>query len=351
MVACAQAAMGRKAKQVTAFHGRHGPLLVAEIGGNHEGDFEAAIRLADLAIGAGADAIKFQIYYGDTLVSAAESPDRNAHFKRFELTPTQHIELARRVLDAGCLYVASVWDLNAFEWITPVMSMCKIGSGDVTAPPLLRAAADTGKPLILSTGLSDMSEIRDAVDLVRRHNPDYRDPARLAVLQCTSMYPIADSDAHLSVMASLADLGVTVGYSDHTVGLRALEVAAAMGAAVLEFHFTDRKEGRSFRDHQLSLEDSDLRELITALDQIRVLKGSPEKTPLDIEIANEHPTSFRRAVYPACDIAAGELLDARNLCVLRPNHGIDAREYDNVIGRRAKRFLHRHERLDWQDIE
>lgn len=333
------------------FHGQHGPLLLAEIGGNHEGDFEAAVHLVDLAIGAGVDAIKFQIYYGDTLVSATESPDRNAHFKRFELTPTQHIELARRVLAAGRSYVASVWDVDAFEWITPVMSICKIGSGDLTAPPFLRAAADTGKPLILSTGLSDMAEISDAVALIRHRNPAYCDPAQLAVLQCTSMYPIADSDANLSVMKSLSDLDVTVGYSDHTVGRRALEVAAAMGAAVLEFHFTDRKEGRSFRDHQLSLDESDVRQLIGALDEIRVLRGSPEKAPLGVEIANGHPTSFRRAVYPARDIAAGELLDARNLCVLRPNHGIDARDYDSVLGRRAKRFLNRHQQLDWQDLE
>lgn len=333
------------------FRGQHGPLLIAEIGGNHEGDFETALRLTDLAIDAGADAVKFQIYYGDTLVSGAESADRNAHFKRFELTPAQHLELAQRVLAADRDYIASVWDLAAFNWITPVLSACKIGSGDLTAPPFIRAAADTGKPLIVSTGLSDMAEIRDAVDLIRRRNPTYRDPAKLAVLQCTSMYPIAESDAQLSVMKSLAALDVTVGYSDHTIGIRALEVAAAMGAAVLEFHFTDRKEGRSFRDHQLSLDESDLRRLTRALDEIRVLKGSGQKTPLDIEIANEHPTSFRRAVYPARDIVAGEVLDDHNLCVLRPNHGIDAREYDSVIGRRAKRFLHRHQPLDWQDIE
>ena len=107
---------------MTGLDGLHGPWLIAEIGGNHEGDFDAAVRLADLAIESGVDAVKFQVYYGDSLVSAAESPERNAHFKRFELTPHQHVELAERVLNCGRAYVASVWDLSSFAWIDPVIS-------------------------------------------------------------------------------------------------------------------------------------------------------------------------------------------------------------------------------------
>ena len=336
---------------MNVFDGRHGPWLLAEIGGNHEGDFESALYLTDTAIEAGADAVKFQIYYGDTLVSGAESPQRNAHFKRFELTPNQHIELAERVLAAGRAYVASVWDLDAFAWIAPLLSACKIGSGDLTATPFLRAAAATGKPLLLSTGLSDMAEVSWAVEFIRRYNPIYRYAGELALLQCTSMYPIADSDANLSVMHELSKLNVTVGYSDHTIGTRALTVAAAMGAEILEFHFTDRKDGRTFRDHQLSLDSADLKQLSLALDEIRVLKGEPEKKPLDIEIDNDHPASFRRAVYPSRDIPAGERFDEHNLCVLRPNHGIDARDYDVLMGRRAKRSLQRHQRIDWEDVE
>ncbi|MEI6820225.1 MAG: N-acetylneuraminate synthase family protein [Verrucomicrobiota bacterium] len=331
--------------------GFHGPLLIAEIGGNHEGDFDSALRLADIAIEAHVDAVKFQIYSGDTLVSVRESPERNAHFKKFELTPSQHLALADRILAAGCAYVASVWDLEAFAWIDPVVSAYKIGSGDLTAPPFLRAAAATGKPIILSTGLSDMAEVEAAVDYLRSCRPIYRDPSMLAVLQCTSMYPITPPDAHLSVMQAFSTLSATVGYSDHTIGWRALEVAAAMGAQILEFHFTDQKQGRSFRDHQLSLDGEDLRSLVRALDEISVLKGVPEKRPLPIEIENNHLDSFRRAVYPARAIEIGEVLTEHNLCVLRPNHGIDAREYYQLLGRRARRRLLRHEQLDWQDIE
>lgn len=333
------------------FRGAHGPWLIAEIGGNHEGDFDSALRLADLAISTGVDAVKFQVYYADTLVSTMESPQRHAHFRRFELTPDQHLALAQRVRDAGRSYVASVWDLHAFDWIDPLTSAYKIGSGDLTSPPFLGAAARTGKPIILSTGLSDLSEVMWAVDFIRSSNSIYRNSSQLAVLQCTSMYPIDTSDAHLSVMDSYAQLGVTVGYSDHTLGWRALEVAAAMGAEVLEFHFSDRKHNRSFRDHQLSLDSADVADLTGALEDIRLLKGRPVKEPLEIEISNDHVRSFRRAVYPSRDIAAGETLDEQNLCVLRPNHGIDAREFGNLIGRRARRALRKHKSLDWRDLE
>lgn len=111
------------------------------------------------------------------------------------------------------------------------------------------------------------------------------------------------------------------------------------------------KQGRTFRDHQLSLDAADLRSLIAAFDEIRILKGPSVKEPLEIEVANDHVRSFRRAVYPSRDIAPGEVLDGSNLCVLRPNHGNDARDYPRLLGRRAARRLRRHEALDWQCVE
>lgn len=336
---------------MSLFKGAHGPWLVAEIGGNHEGDFDYAVRLTDLAIDAGADAIKFQIYSGDTLVSHVADPGRHAHFQRFELTPDQHLALADRIRSAGRAYVASVWDPGAYDWIGPVLTACKVGSGDLTAVPLLRAAARTGKPMMLSTGLSSWEEVVWAVEQIRSYDATYSNRDQLALLQCTSMYPIPHSDAHLSVMLAYRALGVTIGYSDHTLGTRALEVAAAMGAEVLEFHFTDRKENRQFRDHQLSLDNPDLKSLIRALDEVRTLQGAPVKQIAPSERAHDHVRSFRRAVYPSRDIADGEVLDHESLCVLRPNHGIDARDYDQVVGRRTRRAFRRHEPFDWGALE
>lgn len=334
------------------FKGKHGPLLIAEIGGNHEGDFEYAKDLCRMAIESDVDFVKFQIYAGDSLVSSMESPTRNKHFKKFELSPDQHIELAEMVTKAGLRYTSSVWDLKAMQWIDKYIPVYKIGSGDLTAYPVLRTTAKTGKPIILSTGLSTEEEVLNSVNFIQEVNPVYKGPNCLAVLQCTSMYPIAPGDAHLNVMSQLKEkTGLTIGYSDHTEGSKALYYAVAMGAEVLEFHFTDTREGKVFRDHKVSLMPNEIKALIEELKLIREYQGNPLKTPVQIELENEHEISFRRAVYPLRDIAEGEEMTEENTGVLRPNHGIDARHYDDVLGKKAKRKIQKHEKLDWKDLE
>jgi N-acetylneuraminate synthase/N,N'-diacetyllegionaminate synthase len=327
--------------------GAHGPLLIAEIGGNHEGDFGYAKRLTELAISSGADAVKFQLYRGATLVNALESPDRHAHFKRFELTRDQHLELARMCEASGVAYLASVWDLEMLEWIDPHLTVYKIGSGDLTAFPILRAFAQRGKPMIVSTGLSTLDEVLAAVKFIQSVNPAYADARMLALLQCTSMYPIDDGDANLRVMDSLrAATGLAVGYSDHTRGRMALFVAAARGADVLEFHFTDNRAGKTFRDHQVSLTADEVRTLCADLDQLRALLGDGVKRPLPSEVDTGHVTSVRRAVYCRHAIAEGQIISADDLVVLRPNHGVDARQFDALVGKRAARALQPLERVE-----
>ncbi len=334
-----------------AYKGKHGPLLICEIGGNHEGDFEYAKKLARLAIETDVDYVKFQIYTGDTLVSSMESPDRNKHFKKFELSREQHLYLADMVKEAGILYTSSVWDIDAMQWLDPYISLYKIGSGDLNAYPVLRKTAEKGKPMIISTGLATEQEVLDTVAFLQSVNPVYQSKDMLAVLQCTSMYPIPAADANLNVMSRLRELtSLTIGYSDHTEGSKALMYAVAMGAEVLEFHFTDSREGKVFRDHKVSLTPSEIRELIAEIGLIRELKGDAIKKPVPIEIDNGHVASFRRAVYPLRDIKVGEVLTEENLTVLRPNHGIDARDYDKLIGKKVARELLRHEKLDWSDI-
>lgn len=324
--------------QASHWAGRHGPLLIAEIGGNHEGDFDAALRMADLAIGSGADVVKFQIYTGDTLVSPVESPDRHRHFQRFELAPEQHIALARHCRAAGRDYNASVWDLDALDWLDPYLTFYKIGSGDLTAYPLLEGFARRGKPILLSTGLSDLEEVADAVRLIRRVNPAYASPGMLALLQCTSMYPTSPDEVNLLAMDALAAAtGCPVGYSHHTPDGLALLAAVARGAAVLEFHFTDRREGQSFRDHAISLMAEEVRELAGQVERIRRLLGQPGKAPTPGERESGHVTSFRRAVYSRRPLRAGECVRREDLVVLRPNHGVDARAFEDAIGRAVAR--------------
>jgi len=330
----------------------HSPLFIAEIGGNHEGDFQYAKRLTALAIESGADAIKFQIYTGDTLVSSHESPDRNLHFKKFELSQKQHIELAEMVHNAGRLYVASVWDVNALDWLNPYISFYKIGSGDLTAYPVLKATARKKKPIVISTGLATEKEVIETVNYLQKLDSLYTKSDYIAVLQCTSMYPIRVEDAHLNVIQQLrSKLNLVLGYSDHTEGTLALEIAAAMGAEILEFHFTDTREGKSFRDHKVSLTSIEVQNLRKKVDEIKKLQGNPEKKPVPIEIENGHEISFRRAVYPSRDILKDEILDETNLTVLRPLAGIDAREYDNLIGSRLLFDIKKHQKLDWSLIE
>ncbi|MEZ5041396.1 MAG: N-acetylneuraminate synthase family protein [Saprospiraceae bacterium] len=336
--------------QKNTWKGKHGPLLIAEIGGNHEGDFDYAKRLTQLAIGAKVDFIKFQLYSGDTLVSKIESPVRNQHFKKFELNKKYYIELAEMCQEAGIGFMASVWNPEYFEWIDPYMPIYKIGSGDMTAYPILRATARLNKPIILSTGLATLQEVLETVAFLQGENALYEDPEYLAILQCTSMYPIPFEDANLSVMQTYkAVTGLPVGYSDHTEGSRALATAAAMGAQILEFHFTDSREGKSFRDHKVSLTQTEVLQLITEIQTIRQLQGSPLKRPLAIE--GEHVTSFRRAVYPLNDIPSGTIIEEKHLVCLRPNHGIDARDYNQLIGKRTNINLAAHQRLEWGYFE
>jgi len=318
------------------WQGRHGPLLIAEIGGNHEGDFEYARRLTELAIESGADCVKFQIYTGDTLVSPVESPDRHAHFRRFELSPEQHVALARQCRDAGVGYAASVWDVGALDWVDEYLDFYKIGSGDLTAYPVIAEFARRGKPIVLSTGLSSAEEVVETVGFLREVNPVYAGDSRLAVLQCTSMYPCAEEDVNLAAMNTLGErTGAAIGYSDHTRDTLALLAAAARGARVLEFHFTDSREGKTFRDHHVSLTRDEVRALADQVARIRTLLGSECKAPTRSEIESGHVNSFRRALYCRRDLAAGDRICREDLVALRPLRGIDPRRLDEVVVRVA----------------
>jgi len=332
--------------------GRHGPLLIAEVGGNHEGDFDYALRLCDLAVRSGVDCVKFQLYAGDSLVSPVESPDRHAHFRKFELSRDQHIQLAERCRAAGVAYNASVWDPSMLEWIDSFLDFYKIGSGDLTAWPILEKFAGRGKPMLLSTGLSTLEEVLATIRFIETCNPAYAQPEMIAVMQCTAMYPIEHCDANLRVMDTLGEAtGRPVGYSDHTRGMEALTLAAARDAQVLEFHFTDSREGKAFRDHKVSLTCDEVKEFRGRLDEIAELLGSGEKQPLPCEIEPGHVSSFRRALYSRVGLKAGDEIQPEHLVALRPNHGIDARQYREIIGRRVTKDTAAFEALELEEGE
>lgn len=330
---------------------RNAVFFIAEIGGNHEGDFDYARALARLAVESGADAVKFQIYAGDALVSRVESPDRNKHFKRFELSREQYLALADLCEEGGAAFMASVWDAERMAWADPRIPIHKVGSGDLTAFPLLRRLAATGKPLILSTGLSTLEEVRRSVDFVASLDAAYVDERKLALLQCTAAYPCPDEDANLRAMDLLrAEFGLPVGYSDHTIGSEAALAAAAMGAEILEMHFTDQREGKTFRDHFVSVTRDETRELLERIRRVAVLRGRAVKEPTAAEIRDGHVDSFRRSVYASRAIRAGETFSEDNLTVLRPRHGLSAHRFDEALGRTARRDIGEHEAIREEDL-
>ncbi|MBM4305794.1 MAG: N-acetylneuraminate synthase [Deltaproteobacteria bacterium] len=310
-------------------------FVIAEIGGNHEGDFKYAQRLTRLAAESGADAVKFQIYSGDHLVNPLIDPDRNRHFKKFQLTKDQYIELAKLCGQLGVKFMASVWDMDAFTYIDKFVLIYKIGSGDLTAYNIIKKIAQKGKPIILSTGLANMEEVLHAVKFIYSINSSYRSEKKLALLQCSSMYPIPDEDANLNVMLTLKEkTGLPVGYSDHTVGTIAVETAVAMGAEIIEIHFTDTREGKTFRDHLISLTKEEIKSLIEKIRKIKKLQGGFEKKPTQSERESNHIISFRRGVYPNRDLNAGEIIKEEDLVTLRPCTGIEAESFFEVVGKK-----------------
>lgn len=329
--------------------GKFGPLLIAEIGGNHEGDFEYAKKLTKLAIESKVDYIKFQLYTGDTLVNPVQNPIRNKHFKKFELSRDQYLELADMCNQSDSKFMASVWNGQYIEWIDEASIIYKIGSGDLTAHNVIASFVETGKPILLSSGLSFAADVEETIQFIYNLDSSYEKENKLALLQCTSMYPIPNNEAHLNVMSSFKEMfQIPIGYSDHTEGAYALEVAVAMGAEILEFHFTDDRTDKVFRDHKVSLTKSEVHELIDKIKIIDDLKGSSKKVPLAIE--GEHVTTFRRGLYFSRDMKQGEVIQKEDLVTLRPNNGMDAREYYNLIGKKMQHDCKKYEVIKTENI-
>ena len=322
------------------FQGKNGVYVIAEIGGNHEGDFEYAKYLTELAAQSGVDAIKFQIYSGDTLVNKIYDPDRVKHFKKFQLDKSQYLKLASLCKKLGISFMASVWDAMAISYIDKRVQMYKVGSGDLTNYNLIEKFLQTSKPIIISTGLANLNEVENVLKFIKKNNKSYIDDKKVALLQCTSMYPIKNKDANLNVMSTFKKkFGLPVGYSDHTEGSLAAEVAVAMGAEIIEVHFTDDRNNKSFRDHKVSFTKDELISFVKHIKNVNILKGSKIKTPTKIEIKNNHVYSFRRGVYASSDLPKGHIIRKKDLITLRPAKGVSADDYHKLIGLKLNRSV------------
>ncbi len=329
------------------FKSKNDVYIIAEIGGNHEGNFKYAKALTRLAAQSGADAVKFQIYTGDTLVNKRYDPNRNKHFKKFELSKEQYIELAELCKELGIIFMASVWNMESFEYIDKYMPIYKIGSGDLTAYNLIKKMALTGKPIILSTGLATYNEVEDVVRFIKSIDKTYISDKKLSILQCTSMYPIPFEDANLHVMTTYKEkFDIPVGYSDHTTDMDAIEIAVAMGAEIIEVHFTDTREDKAFRDHKVSATKEEIQVLIKKIKKIKLIQGSFDKQPAKSEIDSGHTNSFRRGIFAKRDLSVGDIVKEEDLVTLRPLVSLGANKFYDVVGKEVTKKIEYLESID-----
>ena len=305
-------------------------FLVAEIGNNHEGNYDLAERMISEAAASGADAVKFQTIVPERLVSRDEIARRET-LRKFQFTRSQFESLKCRADRESVQFLSTPFDLEAVAWLNELVPAFKIASGDNTFYPLIDAVAATGKPVILSTGLLDMSgagEVRDYL-LQKWSSLGTGDPG-LALLHCVVSYPTPDTSAELRAIASLCQLeNITPGYSDHTLGIDACILAVALGARIIEKHFTFDKARSTFRDHQLSADPADFRLMVDGIRRAERMIGQGTAAPL-----LDNAPHVRRSIAACRELHAGETVRMADLAWLRPASGFPPGCEEKVIGRR-----------------
>ena len=311
-------------------------MIIAEIGANHEGSLDEAKRLIEAAARCGADAVKFQTYRAEKIVAVSET-QRRAHFKRLELSERDFAALAQEAGSQGVKFLSTPFDRDSADFLDGLVPAFKVASGDLTATPLLAHIASKGKPILLSTGMAVIEEILEAVRTIERASPRGAE-APVVLLHCVSAYPTPDEQANLMAIPYLRDqAGRLVGYSDHTLGVEACQAAVALGARVVEKHFTFDKGRTTFRDHQLSADPADLSRIVAGIRRIEAMLGEAEKRPVAAESQNR--LAMRRSLAAACPIAKGDRITREMLTVLRPGTGLAPSRMDEIVGLRATRDL------------
>ncbi len=343
--------------------------VIAEAGVNHNGSLDRALQLVDAAAEAGADAVKFQTFKADKLVSRAApkagyqiantGSDESQHemIRKLELDEAAHLRLMQHCRGRGIEFLSTPFDLESLAMLASRfdLSRIKLGSGEITNAPLLLAAARTGKPVILSTGMSDLGEVEDAL-AVLAFGYACGDAApslaafeaaycseegrsalsdKVTLLHCTTEYPAPLAEVNLLAMETLRQaFRLPVGYSDHTAGIVIAIAAAALGATVIEKHFTlDRKLPGP--DHLASLEPDELQQMVRSIRDVEAALGSPVKQPAPSELGNR--AVARKSLVVSRPVGKGERFGADNLTVKRPGGGISPMRYWEWLGRPAER--------------
>lgn len=325
---------------------RNEVLIIAEAGVNHNGDIDTAKKLINAAAEAGVDYVKFQTFNSEKLVSknaqkaiyqkATTGDQRETQLQmlqKLELSKEMHYVLISHCKSRNIKFLSTAFDLESMDFLNELgMSPFKVPSGELTNLPYLRKIGSFGKPIILSTGMANMEEIHAAVTALAEAGLKRKD---LTILHCSTEYPTPMENVNLKAMLSIADeLDVAVGYSDHTLGIEVPIAAVALGASIIEKHFTLDKmmEGP---DHKASLEPLELKKMVNAIRNIEKALGHGRKEPSDSEKKNK--VIARKSIVARRSINKGEILSEENITAKRPGDGISPMRWDEIIGTRAGR--------------
>ncbi|MFH1593959.1 MAG: N-acetylneuraminate synthase [Candidatus Omnitrophota bacterium] len=328
--------------------------MIAEAGVNHNGSVKTAKRMVDVAARAGADAVKFQTFKAERVASAAAPKARYQKsrsgakesqldmLKRLELDVKTHRELIGHCKARGIEFLSSPFDLESVELLKDLkLKRLKIPSGELTNLPYLKKVGSLRKEIILSTGMANLSDIDSAVNILVESGTSKE---KITVLHCNTAYPTPYEDANLKAMLTIKDvLNVKIGYSDHTSGIEAAVAAVALGASIIEKHFTLNKNAKG-PDHKASVEPGELKRMISAIRNVERALGDGVKRVSGSEMRNR--SIVRKSIIAAKPIRRGELFVSGNVTTKRPATGISAMEWNDVLGRAAKRDFKKDEFIE-----
>ena len=329
-------------------------IVIAEAGVNHNGDINLAKKLIDVAAEANADFVKFQTFTADSIVTRAakkagyqvqnmgSSESQHEMLRRLELTLNMHNELIAHCATRKIEFFSTAFDIESVNLLVSLgQNHFKIPSGEITNLPYLRQIGQLGKTVIMSTGMSTLGEIEAAIDILE-HAGTQRN--NITVLHCTTEYPTPMAEVNLHAMQAIHHaFGVKVGYSDHTPGIEVSIAAVAMGASVIEKHFTlDRNLPGP--DHKASLEPKELMEMVSAIRNIEIALGDGIKRLTPSEVRNK--TVMRKSLVASKKIKMGEIFSLQNITTKRPGTGISPVRWDEVIGRTSTRDFEEDQLID-----
>ncbi len=336
-------------------------LIIAEAGVNHNGDLQMAKELIKVAAIAGADVVKFQTFSAEKLVSQsaqlADYQERNMDdtaenqlemLKKIELPRTWHYELKKYADELGILFCSTPFDEDALDFLCELgIPFIKIPSGEITNKPFLQRIASKNKQIILSTGMASMAEVNDAINVLLEEGLSIE---KLTVLHCNTEYPTPFEDVNLRAMHQFEKhFGVKYGYSDHTLGSEVAIAAVALGASVIEKHFTLDKNLPG-PDHKASLEPNELSDFIQFIRNTeKIISGSGVKEPSRSEAKNK--VVARKSIHLRNSINEGQLIVLNDLEMKRPGDGISPMDYELVLSKKVKRNINAGEQLKWEDFE